>query len=502
MKHELFFNLFLSIHPFVMGHTRSKRTADREERLQLALKSWKKQEYPSIRKTARQFNVNDITLGRQIKGGLSIAESREPQQLLSIAEETALYLYNTRLSRQGYHPEPAVIKEMAEELRRARVEKINVDGIQLVVYEPIGEEWVERFIGRHPLLKRARVQKIERLRVKEIYRDDVIEWFNDLDTLIWECNIKRENIYNMDETGSSIGMLQRKYVIVNKMEQAQGKIEPRRQEWVTVVECICADGSSIPPLIIFKGENLNCRWIPTNSSEDWYYACNSKGWTSNEHAIEWLQKCFEPTTTQEKANSATQLLIYDGHGSHVTGPFLSHCLKHDIQVVLLLPHTSHLLQPLDVGVFSPLKHYLSQNIDKLVCTGIAKVEKCEWVECFVKARPLALTSKNIQSGFKATGIYPPVDRSKVLDKFPLREPINATSQNNTTECPATPEAGDITLAHNLRENPILDTPILNILEKKVAKKTTTDVFDSVTRDLFQSMLYACRVKNHDDKIKD
>jgi hypothetical protein len=218
--------------------------------------------------------------------------------------------------------------------------------------------------------------------------------------------------------------------------------------------------------------------------------------------MEWLEKCFEPTT-REKANGATRLLIYDGHGSHVTGSFLSHCLKHDIQVVLLLPHTSHLLQPLDVGVFSPLKHYLSRNLDKLVRTGIAKVEKCEWVECFAKARPLALTSKNIQSGFKATGIYPPIDRSKVLDKFPLREPINATSQNNTAEqCPATPEAGDITIAYKLRENPILDTPMLNILENKLAEKKTTDVFDSAARDLFQSMLYACRVKNHDGKIKD
>jgi hypothetical protein len=82
MKHqiiEIVFNLFLFIHPFVMDRPRSKRTTDREGRLQLAVKSWKKKEYPSIRETARQFNVNDVTLGRRIKGGLSIAQSREPQ---------------------------------------------------------------------------------------------------------------------------------------------------------------------------------------------------------------------------------------------------------------------------------------------------------------------------------------------------------------------------------------------------------------------------------------
>ena len=53
---EVIINLFPFIYHFVMGRPRSKRTADGEERLQLALKSWKKQEYPSIRETARQFN--------------------------------------------------------------------------------------------------------------------------------------------------------------------------------------------------------------------------------------------------------------------------------------------------------------------------------------------------------------------------------------------------------------------------------------------------------------
>jgi hypothetical protein len=62
----------------------------------------------------------------------------------------------------------------------------------------------------------------------------------------------------------------------------------------------------------------------------------------------------------------------------------------------------------------------------------------------------------------------------------------ATSQNNTAECPASPEAGDIIIAFNLRENPILDTPMLNILEKKLAKKKAADVFDSASRDLFST----------------
>ena len=58
------------------------------------------------------------------------------------------------------------------------------------------------------------------------------------------------------------------------------------------------------------------------------------------------------------------------------------------------------------------------------------------------------------------------------------------SQNNIAECSISPEAEDIIIAFNLRENPILDTSMLNILEKKLAKKKIIDIFNSALRDLF------------------
>ena len=103
---------------------------------------------------------------------------------------------------------------------------------------------------------------------------------------------------------------------------------------------------------------------------------------------------------------------------------------------------------------------------------------------FAKICSLILINKNIQSNFKAINIYPSIDHFKILDKFPLHESINTTSQNNTTERPAISEAEDITLAYNLRENPVLNTSILNILEKKLVKKKIVDIFNSILRDLF------------------
>ena len=86
------------------------------------------------------------------------------------------------------------------------------------MYNSIDEKWIKWFINRYFLLKWVCIQKIEWLWMKEIYHEDIIEWFDELNKLIWECNIKRENIYNMNEIESSIETLQRKYVIINKLK--------------------------------------------------------------------------------------------------------------------------------------------------------------------------------------------------------------------------------------------------------------------------------------------
>ena len=77
--------------------------------------------------------------------------------------------------------------------------------------------------------------------MKEIYYEDIIEWFDALNELIWECNIKRENIYNMNKIESSIEIFQRKYIIINNWNEINV-----RENWIWEIEmsyydeiCLC-----------------------------------------------------------------------------------------------------------------------------------------------------------------------------------------------------------------------------------------------------------------------
>ena len=60
----------------------------------------------------------------------------------------------------------------------------------------------------------------------------------------------------MDETGFNIGDFEARHVMVNTTVQSRYQAQPGWQEWVTAVECICADGSSIPLLMIFTSETF------------------------------------------------------------------------------------------------------------------------------------------------------------------------------------------------------------------------------------------------------
>ena len=111
-----------------------------------------------------------------------------------------------------------------------------------------------------------------------------------------------------------------------------------------------------------------------------------------------------------------RLLICDGHDSHISGKFIRHCIQHDIVLILLPPHSSHLLQPLDISIFGPLKSTMSNDLDHIFRTGISTSQEVEWFEAFIKAHARSVNVRNIQEGWRGAGIYP-MNPARVLDQF-------------------------------------------------------------------------------------
>jgi len=84
---------------------------------------------------------------------------------------------------------------------------------------------------------------------------------------------------------------------------------------------------------------------------------------------------------------------------------------------MVLPtHSSHLTQPLDVGVFGPLKTLIASEIEPLVSTELHCILKVQWLTAYVEAYEKAFSVWNILTGFCGTGIQP-FDPSKVINQI-------------------------------------------------------------------------------------
>ena len=129
----------------------------------------------------------------------------------------------------------------------------------------------------------------------------------------------------------------------------------------------------------------------------------------------WLQEIFEKYT-RSRTVGKYRLLILDGHGSHATPDFDKFCLDNSIIVLYMPPHSSHLLQPLDVGCFSPLKRSYGQQVENRIRLGVNHIDKLEFLAIYKQARMNTLTEINVRSGFAATGLVP-YDPDRVLSRL-------------------------------------------------------------------------------------
>lgn len=128
-------------------------------------------------------------------------------------------------------------------------------------------------------------------------------------------------------------------------------------------------------MVIFKGKGLMTSWIPQPAPKGWYFECSMKGWTSNEHGKKWVE--LFNLATVDKANNKKRLFICDGHDSHISAEFIRYCIDNNILILLFVPHSSHLMQPLDIGVFGPLKRTMSSQLDPIFRTGVRRLYKVE-----------------------------------------------------------------------------------------------------------------------------
>jgi len=125
-------------------------------------------------------------------------EASEKRLLLTKHEEKALAQRISTSTLTGNPVSHNYILQIAKKIREPHVTS------QPEFTRPLGPSWVHQFLSRHTSLKTKPSRAIESARIKDVTHDHVLHFNQELRRLIKERDIKLENIYNADETGTSV----------------------------------------------------------------------------------------------------------------------------------------------------------------------------------------------------------------------------------------------------------------------------------------------------------
>lgn len=356
---------------------------EKEERIRLALKALKAGKVSSLKHAAESYSVPVSTLGHRFAGRTAWGNRQfQHKQLLTQAEETVLAKHMENLWKSGFPSNYNILRAMAGKMAG----------------RPVGINWCYKFLARHPQLTTVRSRLLESKRGKANDVESMLHWFCLYNKIVKTHKILNENIWNMDEKGFIIGFGKPETIIVpTSCRKQRFCAHDATRESVTMVECVSATGEYCSPLVIYSGKVHILDWHRNyEKREGWLWGTSDKGVTNEHLSLAWLENCFQPTTARI-AGGSKRLLILDGHGSHVTADFIDFCLKNKIILLCLPPHSTHYLQPLDVGLFSHYATAYKREVNEYSRFKDVAIGKPEFKKLISIARTKAFTKCHIIS---------------------------------------------------------------------------------------------------------
>ena len=388
----------------------------------------------SVTRASRNFGVPRSTLHDRVSGRVVHGMKPGPKPYLDDTEELELSGYLKHCAKVGYGKTRRDVLCIVESAtaERGRLRADHVSG-----------GWWRRFKERQGDLSLRQGDSTAHARMDAMNQETMDHYFSLLhDTLSTHCLLdKPSQMYNVDETG--IPLNPRPPKVITTKGRVTKKVRYRtsgRKGQVTVVGCANASGQAIPPMIIYDAARLNPAWTK-NEVPGTKYGLSPNGWINSDLFEAWFVEHF-----LEHAVSARPLfLLLDGHSTHYQPQVIRLAREHNCIMLCLPPHTTHEAQPLDVGVFAPLKvqwtkvcHELYQKHPGSVVT------KFNFSRLFSQAWCNAVIPANVMSGFRKAGVYPFNPNAITIIENTSMDSSSTPSRDESGDMPSTSTSTDAT----------------------------------------------------------
>jgi hypothetical protein len=216
-----------------------------------------------------------------------------------------------------------------------------------------------------------------------------------------------------------------------KEGKRRSTIQDGSREWITLLACICTDGSYLEPALIYQSTSgaIQDSWLQAldHMTHQIRISSSSSGWTNNDIGLAWLKQVFD-CGTKAKAQLSYRLLILDGHGSHLTMDFIEYCNQNKILLAVYSLHSTHTLQTLDVSMFKPLSTAYSNEVSVFMerSQGLTSMSKRDFFLLFYRAWQISFKETTILKAFEATCLLP-FNSEVILKRFDTSPSSNSKS---------------------------------------------------------------------------
>ncbi|CAH2092078.1 unnamed protein product [Euphydryas editha] len=174
----------------------------------------------------------------------------------------------------------------------------------------------------------------------------------------------------MDECGVNTVPKKIPKVVSMKGKKLVGKIvSAERGQTITLVCAMSVTGNFIPPAFIFARKRMQ-GYLLNNAPHGSIGMVSDSGFINSELFIDYL---YHFKDNVQPTNDNHILFILYNHSSHISLAAINFCRDNNIHVLTLTPHSSHKMQPLDRGFFSPLKVKFAYECDKWLSHHLGRV---------------------------------------------------------------------------------------------------------------------------------
>ena len=208
--------------------------------------------------TGMDIKLSYCTLIRGADGGRSRAEANAARSWLTDDETEVIIEYIGEVGNRGFPLSHRRLKEHVDQILRARLGEI-------FPASGVGKQWTNRFVEKYSSkIKMSWSTPLESKRGRAVNPHTKDAWFSLLQQTITDYGVEAECTYGTDEIGCNPAEGQKERVMGSLKPGPQYQQRDGNRENITVIVTVCADGTSSPPAVIFKGQGYQVKWKQDN----------------------------------------------------------------------------------------------------------------------------------------------------------------------------------------------------------------------------------------------